>query len=137
MRAYPDSPSSAWRNRRRQRSETEATPGTRVNRIIQIDRGVIRQKKIVVAVDWKRQWSINISGDELDFCTVTPLLITDAGSCELAWATRICGKIWSVSPLVSMPKVNREGHLSGARALRVHIVHAVDTGHLLRDGSGD
>ncbi len=36
------------------------------------------------------------SGAAVDFCTVTPWLITSAGSCELAWFDLIWARIWSV-----------------------------------------
>src|ERR1022692_2265009 len=37
-----------------------------------------------------------MSGEEVDFWTVTPWLTTAGGSCELAWPCRICARIWSV-----------------------------------------
>ena len=37
-----------------------------------------------------------ISGEAVDFWTVTPWLITALGNWELAWPCRICARIWSV-----------------------------------------
>ncbi len=46
----------------------------------------------------------SMSGAEVDFCTVTPALITSCGSCEVAWETRICARIWSMFGSVVMSK---------------------------------
>ena len=46
-----------------------------------------------------------ISGADVDFCTVTPWLITSAGSCELAWLRLIWARIWSVLGSVLMSKL--------------------------------
>ena len=37
-----------------------------------------------------------INGFDVDFMTVTPWLMTSAGSCELAWLDLIWARIWSV-----------------------------------------
>lgn len=45
-----------------------------------------------------------ISGEEVDFCTVTPNLFTSSGSCDVAWLLRIWARIWSVFASVATSK---------------------------------
>ena len=37
-----------------------------------------------------------MSGELVDFCTVTPAAFTSAGSCDAAWLWRIWARIWAV-----------------------------------------
>ena len=46
-----------------------------------------------------------ISGDDVDFCTVTPALFTSSGSWDDAWLLRICERIWSVFASVATSKL--------------------------------